>query len=65
MTKLNSKLKTKLLKTYLKRMVLIGIKILALPMLLGSCKKIEYVYITPPKEPITCIKNIKTPLKVN
>ena len=31
-------------------------------MLLNSCKKIEYIYKEPIKEPITCINNIKTPL---
>ena len=54
--------KTKNLHAYRLKILLTGIKILVIPLLLGSCKKIEYVYITPPKEPITCIQYIKTPL---
>ena len=30
--------------------------------LLSSCKRIEYVYLEMPKEPIICIDKIKTPL---
>lgn len=35
---------------------------LATALLLSSCKNIEYVYVETPKEPITCIDRIKTPL---
>lgn len=42
--------------------LLIGILILALVLLLNGCKQIEYVYIETPREPITCIDTIKTPL---
>lgn len=31
-------------------------------MLLNACKKTEYIYKELPKEPITCINAIKTPL---
>ena len=54
-TKMNSNKKQK-------KIHLIGIGILVILMLLNACKQIEYVYIEPPKPPITCIDNIKTPL---
>jgi hypothetical protein len=31
-------------------------------MLLNACKQIEYVYIEAPREPITCIDVIQTPM---
>lgn len=41
---------------------LIGIILLLILMLLGSCKQIEYVYVEVPREPVTCIDSIKIPL---
>lgn len=29
---------------------------------LASCKSVEYVYVETPREPITCIDTIKTPM---
>ncbi len=31
-------------------------------LLLSGCKQIEYVYVEPERQPITCIDEIKTPL---
>ena len=62
MIKLNWNKKIGNLLKQQKTILLIGIKILATLMLLNSCKKIEYIYKEPIKEPITCINNIKTPL---
>jgi hypothetical protein len=42
--------------------LLIGITILVIVLLLSGCKQIEYVYVETPREPITCIDAIKTPL---
>lgn len=42
--------------------LLIGIIILLIALLLSSCKSVEYVYVEVPREPITCIDRIKTPL---
>lgn len=36
--------------------------ILAILLLLNACKQTEYVYVEVPREPITCIGKIKTPL---
>ncbi|MBR5599650.1 MAG: hypothetical protein IKW39_06385 [Alphaproteobacteria bacterium] len=62
MKKYYLKTKIKNFRNYLNKIPLTGIKILVILLLLGSCKKIEYVYVTPPKEPINCISKIKTPL---
>ena len=44
------------------KVLLTGIIILAIVLLLGSCKQIEYIYVETPREPIYCIDNIQTPL---
>lgn len=36
--------------------------ILSILLLLGSCADSEVVYVEVPREPITCIERIKTPL---
>jgi recombinational DNA repair ATPase RecF len=41
---------------------LIGTLILAIVLLLCGCKQIEYVYVEPERQPITCIDDIHTPL---
>ncbi len=53
--------KTKNLLKHLNSILLIGIKISVILALLNACKRTEYIYTEPLKEPITCINTIKTP----
>ena len=57
---LNKKMKNSL--KFLKPILLIGIKISVILTLLNACKRTEYIYTEPLKEPINCINTIKTPL---